>query len=424
MIFLEETEFLENACHIITKELSDNNADIPYAIIYFVEHKLNTAFESLIARLIATTFDYDDEKGWLFPDYLPETPEIIDFAKDINKNYNTYHELNREAEVYSLLECGHLRVLLRDGSQAVLLSTKISIGKGHDLSAIIICGVNRRRKFDKYFTFFQKYTELINLIFFFTISTPLTLMISPIEDIINAFPQEAPIMSHLQIIRRNARRLLKLINTLLQVISDIEFDKLEPCYHETNITKFTRELVSEFKTMAETFGLDYIIEIPCCEDFNQAVEDKVYLDHDMYETIVFNLCSNALKHTWNGRITIRLYPDYKNMKRMIVLEVVGIPELSLPNIFQRFYRIESQRSRSHEGTGIGLALAKEFIACRGGNITKKALKIKSSTYEDQNDIDKSSIEDRNIDKMLLGDIVFHFSIDDSIIEKKYQILPC
>ncbi|RIB29688.1 histidine kinase-like ATPase [Gigaspora rosea] len=228
--------------------------------------------------------------------------------------------------------------------------------------------------------------------------------------------------------------------------------------------------------MAETLGLDYIIEIPCCEDFNKAVEDKVYLDHNMYETIIFNLCSNALKHTWNGHITIRLYPDYKNMKRIIVLEVsdtgVGIPELALPNIFQRFYRIESQRSRSHEGTGIGLALAKEFIACHGGNITVNSVInkgttfkcwfpigcehlpknkihfnnvespisygqvlytnrqlyleessqwIKSSTYEDKNDIDKS-IEDRNIDKPLLGDVTFHLSTDDSIIEKKYQIL--
>ncbi|RIB06172.1 hypothetical protein C2G38_2217785 [Gigaspora rosea] len=92
---------LENGYHIITKVLSDNIADIPYALIYFVEHKLNAASESLNARLIATTFDYDDEQGWHFPDYLPGTPEIIDLAKDADKSYNTNPKLNQETTTYS-----------------------------------------------------------------------------------------------------------------------------------------------------------------------------------------------------------------------------------------------------------------------------------------------------------------------------------
>lgn len=183
-IFLEEAESLENACHIITKVLREYNADIPYAIIYFVEHKLNTAFESLIARLIATTFDYDNEKGWLFPDYLPETPEIIDLDKD------TYPELNREDETYLFLEYdswplhlllkegGHIKVLLKDGSQAVLLLTKISLGEGHFLSAIIICGINRRRKLDeKYMEFLKVCKILIVSLYLLKILTVNTIII-------------------------------------------------------------------------------------------------------------------------------------------------------------------------------------------------------------------------------------------------------
>ncbi|RIB19376.1 hypothetical protein C2G38_2182052 [Gigaspora rosea] len=83
-----EVKSLESACHIITKVLS-NNKDILYTLIYLIKHTLNTSSESLIAHLIATTFD-DDEKGRNIPDYLPETHEIIDLTKDSNKNYDAY----------------------------------------------------------------------------------------------------------------------------------------------------------------------------------------------------------------------------------------------------------------------------------------------------------------------------------------------
>ncbi|KAF0507786.1 protein-histidine kinase [Gigaspora margarita] len=152
---ITEVESLENACSIITKVLGDDNADVPYAIIYFVDH--NTP-ESLIARLITTTFDHDSKNGWLFHDYLPETPEIIDLTKDVDKNYNTFIELKREAATYSFLKCDswpihlllkdgdHIKVLLNDGSQAVLLLTKISICEDQDLSAILICDQLRRKR--------------------------------------------------------------------------------------------------------------------------------------------------------------------------------------------------------------------------------------------------------------------------------------
>ncbi|RIB20530.1 histidine kinase-like ATPase [Gigaspora rosea] len=191
-------------------------------------------------------------------------------------------------------------------------------------------------------------------------------------------------MPHLQIIRRNARRLLKLINALLQ-FSYIESNQLKAHYREINIAKFTQELASEFKSMAKTLGLDYNIDIPNPEEFNHAIGDKIYLDYDMYETIVFNLCSNAFKHTWNGQIDILLYLDYKENKKMIVLEVsdtgIGIPEIALPNIFQRFYRAESKGARSHEGTGIGLALVKELITLHGGDIAVSSVVNQGSTFK-------------------------------------------
>ncbi|RIB22978.1 hypothetical protein C2G38_2172544 [Gigaspora rosea] len=129
-------------------------------------------------------------------------------------------------------------------------------------------------------------------------------MISPLDDVINACSQES---SHLQIIRRNARRLLKLINALLQVSH----------YREINIAKFTQELGSEFKSMAKTLpvGLDYNIDIPNPEEFNHAIGDKIYLDCDMYETIVLNLC----KHFPKNRISsLSLYCP--NLNALLIWE--------------------------------------------------------------------------------------------------------
>ncbi|RIB28825.1 hypothetical protein C2G38_2156931 [Gigaspora rosea] len=422
-----EIKSLDSACNIITKVLRDNNADIPYALIYFIEHKLNANCESLIARLIATTFDEDSKKGRHFPDYFPETREIIDLSKEVDNNRETYIEQKRETTIHSFLKCdswpihllikkGHnVKVILKDDSQAVLLLTKIPLGGDQTLSAVLICGINRMRELDEqYMEYLQLVANQMNTfllhgksieeererskiltdlnyqkIMFFQginheLKTPLTLMLSPLEDVISESSWETPIMSHLQTIRRNSRRLLKLINVLLQ-FSNIEANQLEANYIETDIAEFTQELVSGFKNMAETLNLDFIIDIPNSSEFNHNMSDKIYLDHDMYETIVFNLCSNAIKHTWNGNIIIRLYLDNKDDKKMIVLEVsdtgVGIPEVALPNIFQRFYRVESQNSRSHEGTGIGLALVKQLITRHGGDITVKSVVNKGTTFK-------------------------------------------
>ncbi|KAF0423609.1 protein-histidine kinase [Gigaspora margarita] len=241
---ISEVTSLESACQIITKVLSDNNADIPYALIYFVDHKSESGTDCSIARLIATTFDYDDKTGWKFPDYLPETLEIIDLAKDANKIYDTYVELKRHDATYSFLKCdswpislllkegGHIKVLLKDGSQAVLLLTKISLCEGQVLSAILICGINQRCALDEQYMEFLKLTlshmntfllhaktieeekmrskvladlNRQKVLFFQGIShelkTPLTLMLSPLDDIITICPKETSMISHLQLIR-------------------------------------------------------------------------------------------------------------------------------------------------------------------------------------------------------------------------------
>ncbi|KAF0511701.1 protein-histidine kinase [Gigaspora margarita] len=163
-----EIKSLDSASNIITKVLRDNNADIPYALIYFIEHKLNAGSESLIARLTATTFDEDSKKERHFPDYFPETREIIDLSKEADNNHETYIELKRGTTIHSFLKCDswpihllikkglHVKVILKDDSQAVLLLTKIPLGGDQTLSAVLICGINLLLTLDEQYMEFLK----------------------------------------------------------------------------------------------------------------------------------------------------------------------------------------------------------------------------------------------------------------------------
>ncbi|RIB30314.1 hypothetical protein C2G38_2152904 [Gigaspora rosea] len=415
-----DAESLESACQITMKALQ-NNQDIPYALIYLIENNKDpkTGFNSPIARLVATTFDEVCKDELIhkklkrhIPDYFPETHEMIELSKISDQNYI---DVKCATSTYSFLRCDCwpinlvmkeeklIHVLLKDNSQAILLPIKLTFCNERNLSAVLICGINPLRKLDdKYMEFYKSVLNYVSRIlirgmsieeekrrakiladlnhqkdmFFQSIShelkTPLTLIFSPLDELMNINSQDMQMKSYLQIIQRNTRRLFKLINTLLQ-FSNIESGQLEAHFYETDVTKLTRELAMNFENITSKLGLKYIINIPNSDEFYQTENVKVYLDHDMYETIVFNLCSNAIKHTWNGSICIRLYLDNKNEQKMMVLEVsdtgVGIPKTILPNIFQRFYRVESQSSRSHEGAGIGLAIIKEFVKCHGGDIT-------------------------------------------------------
>ncbi|KAF0501469.1 protein-histidine kinase [Gigaspora margarita] len=272
---IKEADSLKNGCHIIMNTLQKNDKDIPFALIYLIDNnKSETNFEPRVAYLAATTFDNDskvnDEK--LIPDHLLETPRVVDLTKNTDENYNTYIEIRRNTTIHSFLKCKswpidliirkdeHVKVALNDESQAVLFPVKTKSVEKNILIATLICGINPSRPLDnEYMEFLQLVVNHVSSIltqdklreeeknriemladlnrqkvtFFESIShelrTPLTLMLSPLEETINLFTQEAVIHSHLQIVQRNTRRLLKLVNNLLHA-SNIETGQLEVQY--------------------------------------------------------------------------------------------------------------------------------------------------------------------------------------------------
>jgi PAS domain S-box-containing protein len=194
--------------------------------------------------------------------------------------------------------------------------------------------------------------------------TPLTLMLAPLEDVLNGFdgaPLSADQRERLDVAHRNSLRLLRLVNMLLD-FSRIEAGRVRARYQPTDIAALTADLASGFRSAVDRAGLYLNVE---CE----TLPAPVFVDRDMWEKIVLNLLSNAFKFTFEGGIAITLR-DAGDAAEIVVRDTgVGIPESELPRLFERFHRIEGQRSRSFEGSGIGLALVHELISLHGGTIT-------------------------------------------------------
>ena len=193
--------------------------------------------------------------------------------------------------------------------------------------------------------------------------TPLTLMLGPAADLLSGAhgALTGAQRGQLHILQRNASRLLKLVNALLD-FSRIEAGRTQASYVETDVAALTRELAGAFRSLLEHAGLHF--EVTC-----DAIDEPVYVDRDMWEKIVLNLLSNAFKFTFEGSVVVAL----RQRGHAVELEVrdtgAGIPERELPRIFDRFHRVEGTRSRTFEGSGIGLALTYELVRLHGGTIT-------------------------------------------------------
>ena len=206
--------------------------------------------------------------------------------------------------------------------------------------------------------------DRMKTVFFSNVShefrTPLTLMLGPLEEMLR-HPGATADLEELQLMHRNGIRLLKLVNTLLD-FSRIEAGRVEAVYEPTDLAGLTADIASAFRSAMENAGLEYVIDCP-------PLSEPAYVDRDMWEKIVLNLISNAFKFTLAGRVGVRLTAAAENRVELSIEDTgVGIPAHEVPRVFERFHRIEGTPGRSHEGTGIGLALVHELVKLHGGTI--------------------------------------------------------
>ena len=192
--------------------------------------------------------------------------------------------------------------------------------------------------------------------------TPLTLMLGPLEDALaeaGALPEDQ--RQRLDVAHRNALRLLRLVNSLLD-FSRIESGRVEASYRPTDLAALTADLAASFRSATDKVGLRLIVDTP-------PLSEPVYVDRDMWEKVVLNLLSNAFKFTFHGEIAVELR-EAQGQARLTVRDTgTGIPQTELPKLFDRFHRVEKARGRSFEGSGIGLALVQELVKLHGGQIS-------------------------------------------------------
>ena len=204
--------------------------------------------------------------------------------------------------------------------------------------------------------------------------TPLTLMLGTLEEMQMEASERLSLEHHERLItvHRNAIRLLKLVNTLLD-FSRIEAGRVQASYQPTDLAHFTTEIASAFDSAMQNAGLRFSIEC-------QPIAEPVYVDRDMWEKIVLNLLSNAYKFTFEGQVALTL----KSVDGAVELQVrdtgVGIPEEQRDLVFERFHRIESIQARTYEGTGIGLALVLELVKLHGGTVRVESAVGGGSTF--------------------------------------------
>ena len=204
--------------------------------------------------------------------------------------------------------------------------------------------------------------------------TPLTLMLGPLEDELAERDQPLPPArrERLETAHRNSLRLLKLVNTLLD-FSRIEAGRVQASYEPLDLAALTGELVSVFRSAVEKAGLSLTVDCP-------ALPEPIYVDREMWEKIVLNLISNAFKHTFAGEIKVALRHRGDHAELTVTDSGVGIAAAELPRLFERFHRVKGARSRTHEGTGIGLALVSDLVRLHGGTVQVASEEGKGSTF--------------------------------------------
>ncbi|HYP27575.1 MAG TPA: ATP-binding protein [Blastocatellia bacterium] len=369
----------DEACNLSASCLKSNPYDLPFAMIYLIDSHNRSVFLAGACGIerghpaAPETSPIDGDSVWPFAEVIRTNSPCL--VSDLGASFDA-------------LPTGAWQ---RPPHQATAVPIAPSGQTGK--AGILIAGVNPYRLFDGNYRRFidlvsaqiaasignaQAYEEerkraeaLAELdraktLFFSNVShefrTPLTLMLGPLEDVLakgdDGLPPED--REQIAVAHRNSLRLLKLVNTLLD-FSRIEAGRVQASYEPCDLSALTSDLASVFRSTVERAGIRYVVDCP-------PLPEHVYVDCEMWEKVVLNLLSNAFKFTFEGRIEVSMHSSGEAAEMVVRDTGIGIPPEEMPNLFERFHRVEGARGRSLEGTGIGLALVQELVRLHGGSV--------------------------------------------------------
>lgn len=205
--------------------------------------------------------------------------------------------------------------------------------------------------------------------------TPLTLMISPLETIMGRYRTSLDIdaVNLLQTMHSNGLRLLKLINDLLDLVR-LDSGVMEAKREPVALEQFLQGMASAARQVAEDKHIDLVVAIG-------PEVGMVMVDRDKMEKIVLNLQFNALKFTpTGGRVELRVAKEGEELLLRVSDTGIGIPAKDLPNMFSRFFQVDSSSRRKFQGVGIGLALVKELTELHGGTVAVESVEGQGTTF--------------------------------------------
>jgi signal transduction histidine kinase/DNA-binding NarL/FixJ family response regulator len=388
------TRTVEAACQHAAAVLSENPRNIPFAAIYLVDA---AATEATMSAAVIPEGEH----------LLPRSVSLS--SDDSLSPWSLAFVLRTKSPVeISDLESLGVRIPGKTWPELVAKAMVLPIYSAPEtLAGILVAGVGTRRPWDAaYRTFFdlvaghvgvaisdarafeherQRAEALAEIdraktLFFSNVShefrTPLTLMLGSLEDLLAKAEGEITPENRavLNVAHRNALRLLKLVNTLLD-FSRTEAGRVQASYQPTDLAILTQDLASSFRSVAEKAGLRLAVQCP-------PLAQLVYVDRDMWEKIVLNLISNAFKFTFEGDIAVNLGPssDAQSAELTVRDTGTGIAPSEIPRLFERFHRVQGAQSRTYEGTGIGLALVQELTKLHGGEVSVESEPQRGSTF--------------------------------------------
>lgn len=208
--------------------------------------------------------------------------------------------------------------------------------------------------------------------------TPVSLIVAPADKLLAMHPDQQT-HGQLKVIKRNARRLLNLVNQLLD-FRKMEEHELQLNLSENGIVQFIRDITDSFRDLAEAKKIHFSVLSDNEEVYCQFDQDKI-------ERILFNLLSNAFKFTPTGGEVIVAFSDHYHEDRNlheVTISVkdtgIGLSNESISKIFDRFYQADAPSSILNQGSGIGLAITKELVNLHGGDISVESEKDEGSTF--------------------------------------------